>query len=360
MKVCLIRRSFRLDGGAEASISAYLRALKQLNISCELICESWDSSVSELQKQHVATRGFRVQRARQFRSKAQRLIANNPGSLYQAHDWVPGAHVVRLGDGLHSAWIDCLKRSRVGLRRWMLQYSRFHHDRVLAERQTLMHPNLSCVIVNSELIARQVGAYYPEIRAPIHVVRNVLSPEIAKRSAVNSNSYSSVLGFAGSGWERKGLRNLIYALKELPEVQLMVAGQDKNQRAYENLADSVGVRSQIKWLGVLETMHSFYSMIDVLVHPALYDPSPNVGLEAMAYGVPVVTSTQTGIVDFAECHGIYVAPESQLGLSESIERALRTSEDDRWELRQFALGFDDNYLQGQLSTIYQELTHPCE
>jgi UDP-glucose:(heptosyl)LPS alpha-1,3-glucosyltransferase len=103
-----------------------------------------------------------------------------------------------------------------------------------------------------------------------------------------------VLLFVGSGFERKGLRFCIEALAWLPtNFRLKVVGKG-DVAAHQRLARRLGVASRLEFCGFNLDPVAVYQGADVLVHPAIYEPFANVCLEALASGLPVVTSRING------------------------------------------------------------------
>jgi UDP-glucose:(heptosyl)LPS alpha-1,3-glucosyltransferase len=54
------------------------------------------------------------------------------------------------------------------------------------------------------------------------------------------------------------------------------------------------VADRIRWIGTSPAIEEYYGAADVLVHPTAYDPCSLVVLEAMASGLPVITTRQNG------------------------------------------------------------------
>ena len=105
----------------------------------------------------------------------------------------------------------------------------------------------------------------------------------------------------GSGFERKGLSATIQALARLDDnTYLAVVGKDRHQAKFESLARRLGVSERIRFLGGQPDVKPYYGAADTLVLPTLYDPFPNVALEAMACGLPVITSTKSGAAEIIE------------------------------------------------------------
>jgi len=101
--------------------------------------------------------------------------------------------------------------------------------------------------------------------------------------------------FVGSGFERKGLGPLIAAFARLADEdsRLIVTGKGNVPR-YESLAARLGIEKQVTWTGPKPDVEKLYAAADVVALPALYEPFGNVHLEAMASGVPVLSSAGAG------------------------------------------------------------------
>ncbi|MBL1167165.1 glycosyltransferase, partial [Escherichia coli] len=103
--------------------------------------------------------------------------------------------------------------------------------------------------------------------------------------------------FVGSGFERKGLAAAIRAVAAT-DSYLLVVGKDKAEKRYQALAQSLGCSERVRFMGVQKQTLPFYQAADALLLPTLYDPFPNVILEAMSCGLPVITSTTCGGAEF--------------------------------------------------------------
>ncbi|MEM8878610.1 MAG: glycosyltransferase family 4 protein, partial [Pseudomonadota bacterium] len=87
-------------------------------------------------------------------------------------------------------------------------------------------------------------------------------------------------------------------------------------------AEEVLGSDRVRFFGMQEDPLPFYGAADFFVMPARYDPAPNGVLEALACGLPVVTSTTTGSAEFMEgddAPGLVVDAEDP----EALRRAMR-------------------------------------
>jgi len=102
--------------------------------------------------------------------------------------------------------------------------------------------------------------------------------------------------FVAMNYRLKGLAPLIRAAARVPRerpFQLAIVGHPKFAR-YQMLAKQLGVADRILFLGHRGDPKDAYFAADFLVHPTFYDPCSLVALEALACGLPVITSRYNG------------------------------------------------------------------
>lgn len=114
------------------------------------------------------------------------------------------------------------------------------------------------------------------------------------------------LGLGGTDWvwlhiggfpKTKGLDRLLAALHDFPEARVLCVGlasTDRRAQAPIRLARQQGVADQVRWLGMRDDIPALMAAADVLVHPARLDTTGTVILEAVANGLPVVTTAVCG------------------------------------------------------------------
>ena len=137
----------------------------------------------------------------------------------------------------------------------------------------------------------------------------------------------AVFLFVGSGFERKGLAILLQAMARLPKSPwLIVLGQDKYAARYRALAEQLGIASRVHWAGAVPDPASWYGLGDALVLPTLYDPFPNVILEAMASGLAIITSTACGGAELVQegVNGFVRKHDDVAGLAQAMAKLLDT------------------------------------
>jgi UDP-glucose:(heptosyl)LPS alpha-1,3-glucosyltransferase len=120
----------------------------------------------------------------------------------------------------------------------------------------------------------------------------------AVRERLHVPADATVFLIVGSGYARKGVETVLEALSRLPaNTFLLVVGRDKSLGHYRRVAQARGVTERVVFLGAQDDPKPFYGAADAFVLPSLYDPCPNAALEAMACGLPVITSTKSGAAE---------------------------------------------------------------
>ena len=113
--------------------------------------------------------------------------------------------------------------------------------------------------------------------------------------------------FVGAGFRRKGLQTAINALKYVKDMEgnihglkLLIAGKD-DPKPFAKYAEKLGIPpGSLVFAGHVQEPESLYGAADIFVLPTKYDPFSNSCLEAMASGLPVITTAQNGVSEIME------------------------------------------------------------
>ena len=173
--------------------------------------------------------------------------------------------------------------------------------RSLELEESLFRGGARRVIANSEMVKREAQASYGYPAEQIDVVPNGVplaefrpDPEMRRvhRKILRLREDEIAVLFVGSGWERKGLRFAIKAVKSLGKnFRLLVAGRGRRQIARSRF---------VQRLGPVRDLPPLYAAADLFLLPTLYDPFSNACLEALAAGLPVITTRQNGCSEIME------------------------------------------------------------
>jgi UDP-glucose:(heptosyl)LPS alpha-1,3-glucosyltransferase len=147
------------------------------------------------------------------------------------------------------------------------------------------------------------------------------------RARLGLTEADTVVCTAGTNFALKGVGTLVRALAFLPpRFRLAVAG-GRNPDAWVALAKRLGVAERVRFAGKVDDMPGFYGAADVFALPTYYDACSNAVLEALACGLPAISSSRNGSAVFVEPHLVLPDPGDAATLARLIETA--AAETDR-------------------------------
>ena len=123
----------------------------------------------------------------------------------------------------------------------------------------------------------------------------------------------------------KNVRVLVDAFRIVragdPDAHLLIVGDGPEARALERQTVDAGVANSVTFAGHVphEETPDFYRSADVFALSSDFDNSPNVVLEAMASGLPVVATDVGGVREFVDSEGGTIVPARQ---PEALARAI--------------------------------------
>lgn len=133
---------------------------------------------------------------------------------------------------------------------------------------------------------------------------------------------SPTLICVGNLVENKGQRLAIAALSQLPNFRLVIAGEGPDRQALEALAKKMQVMSRVAFLGRMDQdrLVMCYGAADILVLPSSREGWPNVLLESMACGTPVVATPVGGIPEIITTPdaGVLMANRTAAALAQAV------------------------------------------
>lgn len=132
---------------------------------------------------------------------------------------------------------------------------------------------------------------------------------------------------------QKGYNYLIpvipHLIKEFPELKFVWVGDGEQREFLVNLVKEYRVEKQVLFLGRRRDVPRLLQASDLFIFPTYYEGQPLAVLEAIAYGLPVITSAVNGIPEVIEhkIHGLLTRPGDSCDLLESIRWGLRHPEE---------------------------------
>ena len=310
MKIALVHLRHAATGGTERylnQIAAFLAARgDDVAVVCRRHGEAPDPRVRFV-RLHGLALGATWRVASFARSVARHLRRERYDVVFGlGRTWTQD--VLRLGGGTHATYLETAHdAARPGGGRRALGPK--HRLALAIERRALSDPALERVVVNSAMVARDVERRYAVAPGRIELVYNGVDLERfhprrreregrALRAELGLGADDLALLFLGSGYGRKGLDLVLEALpavlRAAPRARLVVAGWDSSAAAYQRRAAELGVADRVRFLGGRDDAEAVYAACDLYALPTRYDPFANATLEALASGLPVVTSAANG------------------------------------------------------------------
>lgn len=144
------------------------------------------------------------------------------------------------------------------------------------------------------------------------------------RARLGVASDAFVVACVGRLHPQKGHRHLFQALsavrERLPGLICLIAGDGPLRGALEAEAERLGLETVCRFFGVQDPIQPLYDAADVTALPSLYEGMPNVVLEAMAMGCPVIATAVEGSVDLVDpgVTGLLVPPADAPALGRAL------------------------------------------
>jgi len=329
MKLLVIARPYSYHGGVERATAGLLRALADHGYDVHLLSVREQPAIAGVTVHRLALPSLPASvRLLVFVAATRRFVARGGWDLVQSHERTLCQQIYRAGGGCHRGYLATRGGSARGL----------YHRLVLSLERRLFTgtPAIAAIARRGK---REIETLYGVAAERISVVYNGVDLErfhprnrsdlAATRDEVGLGAATWILLFVGSGFERKGLATAVEALAASGDrdSRLVVIGRG-HRAAYEAHAARLGVGERIVWLGPRPDVERWYAAADVAVLPTRYEPFGNVHLEALASGLPIVTSTEAGGSELIEdgVNGAVVDPRDAKALAAAVERFRQMSQ----------------------------------
>ncbi|CAN5540850.1 glycosyltransferase family 4 protein [soil metagenome] len=322
LQIGFVRRGYSASGGAEAYLKRLAQGVCAAGNAAQLFTTAeWPED------EWPFGRIMRVagESPLRFADEVEKLRVAGACDILMSLERVWRCDVFRAGDGVHRAWLERRAQFSSPLQRFAQQVSGKHRAILQLEEALLRKGGAARVIANSRMVQEEIAATYGYPAARIEVVPNGVPVEQfrtsftrreATRQQLQLSAEEIAVLFVGSGWERKGLRFAIEAVArcEDPRLRLLVAGRG-NESKYG------GASPAVRFLGVARDLPALYAAADLFLLPTIYDPFSNACLEALAAGLPVITTRANGFAEIITdgVHGSMIAaPDNVKATAEAL------------------------------------------
>lgn len=272
-----------------------------------------------------------------------RALRSMDFDVVQGFGGVPSVDVHRPGGGAERAWLRQEIRCRrgKGARAWTVLCRTISAKllvNLLLERLTYGRSPLPIIVANSRKVEEDLLKYHRLKPRRVEVIHNGVNLERfhpALRGKFRESirrqwglGAGKVMLFMAHNFRLKGLYPLLCALRKLGDLEghweLIVVGRGRSD-PYKRLARTLGILDHIRFVGAQASPESYYAACDLFVYPSFYDTFGNVCLEAMACGVPVLTTRCVGAHELIESGNdgwVVEDPEDVQSLAHALRRLL--------------------------------------
>jgi UDP-glucose:(heptosyl)LPS alpha-1,3-glucosyltransferase len=238
-----------------------------------------------------------------------------------------GADVMRSGGGAHASYLRAARKWRGPLGATLMRLSPYHQVQILVERQAFRNPSLKRVIAVSNFVRNDLIREFnlaPEKTTTIYngvdLDRFQPAADSSQREVVRQKfvvpASARVVAFVGNGFARKGLGFLIEAWPLVAGgAFLLVVGSDRQTEKFARRAHALNVGGRVVFTGPQPKVEEIFHAADAFAMPSLFEPFGNVVMEAMATGLPALTSAFSGVAEIipASMRGFRVENPDDVG-----------------------------------------------
>lgn len=303
-------------GGAETSTMQFVSHLAKHDCRVTVVTLSVAPSTPTMTVVPIQARSFlRASRTRLFAARAAAYVRNQQFDVVHCITPCPAADVYQPRGGTVPEMLErnvAIRAAsfRRGLKR--LQQGLNHKYRIMArlEREMLARPDPPHVIAISHYVVEQLKRHYGLEADRVCEIFNGVDPDdtpsdaraehrkVIRRQFKLADDDFLVLCVAHN-FKLKGVGPLIEAVARCQPARgasrpyVVIVGRD-NPTPYVSQAARLGIADRVFFAGPTKRIQQFFHAADCLAHPTFYDPCSRVVLEAMAAGLPVVTTRFNG------------------------------------------------------------------
>lgn len=310
MKLAFIKKGFSIYGGAERYLQTLITYLKQAGHEIHIYANQWIREEGVVfHKIDVLSLGSFLSTIT-FNKNVKTAIKKDKPKCVISFERTTCQDIYRAGDGCHAEWLEIRSKIEPSYKRLSFKINPLHTSLLNLEKK--IFSNTRFILANSKMVKNQIMKHYAVPGERITIIYNGVdltrfTPENKDgwrenvRKGLTVSESAKVLLFVGSGFQRKGLKTFLSSISLIKreDVKALVIGKG-NISKYKTLAKRLGIFDKIIFLEPQKEIERFYAAADLFVLPTLYDPFSNATLEAMASGLPAITTRNNGAAELIE------------------------------------------------------------
>ena len=353
-------------GGLQRDFLRIARACIARGHSVEVYTMRWEGEKDPNIPVHlISVKGW------QNHTRAQHFIDQISPKLGQ-YDMVLGFNKM---PGLHAYYAadTCFQAKAREKHGWWYRLTARYRHWVAYEKAVFT--SQSHVLLISEAEKAKFMQFYGTKESQFHwlppgIARDRIAPENAtlirrdlrKEFKIKENDFLMLL--VGSGFKTKGLDRILHGIAALPkEIQdrtsLFVIGKD-HSALFQRLADQLKIGDRVNFLGGRDDVPRFLLAADALLHPAYNENTGTVLLEALASGLPVLTTDNCGYATYvqkANAGIVLSSPFKQQDFNQALQEIVLSEKVPQWKLNaiQFAKEADIYSLPERAAEVLEKI-----
>jgi glycosyltransferase involved in cell wall biosynthesis len=204
-------------------------------------------------------------------------------------------------------------KDKLGLRRW---FSFINMQIKVARR-------LSHIITVSQTACQHIAKTFRISEDKLRVIYNGIDTDIFSPSPKVNRLENRLLVVISRDTAVKGLRYMLEALAILRQkhnLELIVVAKETDNNTTQKLISNLGIKDYVKFIDEIDTAELInqYRLASLVAIPSIYEGFGLPAAEAMACGVPVVSTTAGALPEVVGDAGILVPPADAKALAEAI------------------------------------------
>lgn len=210
---------------------------------------------------------------------------------------------------VHAAWWEGARERRTGWRRFLQGVNPFHRVVLRMEAELFGRRRYRRLIALTPRVRADLERFYGVEPSAVDVLPNGFSTKefnvglrrtfkrlLRHKLGIPEDAW--VVLFVANEWERKGLLPLMEAVARLRDRRVHLVAVGNLPRAFlKGHAQKLGVAESVHVVGPSSGVQNWFGMADVFVLPTVYEAWGMVIVEALAAGLPVLTSRCAGAAE---------------------------------------------------------------
>ncbi len=331
-------------GGAETSTRQFMHHLMDAGVDLHVFTRSRPSPAPGLSVHTLNGAAMsRTRRSMTFAVRAEKMLRDKPFDIVHAISPCRQADIYQPRGGTAAETVErnlALRRSAPGqrLKRVANRFNFKQRYMLGLERKLLGPGDRPIVVAISQYVVRQLKEHYALPDERIRLIYNGVDPDPtpADRRAANRRAIRGEFDIGDDqllvlvvahNFQLKGVERWMEALATLlrrgrTDLRSLVIGRGDSRR-WHHRAEHLGIAHALTFVGPSDRVPEFHHAADLLIHSTYYDPCSRVVLEALAAGLPCVTTRWDGASEMiVDGHNGFVLsePDDVAGLTVLVDR----------------------------------------